>query len=399
LNSAIIVDKANDMELTIFFDRVDEQLYENIGDSDALANQISVHTHQFPNWQSAQIAIVGLQEERGNANNTGCQTGANAIRQALYRLKKHAKSPSIVDLGNLRNGMELEETYLRIKEVCGTLIEKGLFVILIGGSHDLTYGQYMAYESLDRMVSLTCVDSVVNIVPTDHWGRSGVHLLDIATHEHNFLFHLCHLGSQNFLNAPEVSDTMERLHFENLRLGQMRENLSDMEPLIRQADLLSFDLSSVKRSDAPGNKMAPVFGLTAEEACQLAWYAGLSDKLSSVGLYEYNPDLDKEGQTAFVMATMIWYLIDGYCHRKGDLNFDGQHFVRYMVGVSKDAQHTIVFYKSKLSEKWWMEVPYPSKKDSQELLNTLVPCNYSDYQTALNGELPNRWLLMHSKLF
>ncbi|HSK12544.1 MAG TPA: hypothetical protein VK907_04965, partial [Phnomibacter sp.] len=45
-------------------------------------------------------------------------------------------------------------------------------------------------------------------------------------------------------------------------------------------------------------------------ACQICWYAGLSNKLSSIGFYEYNPLEDSKGQTASVIATMIWYLVE-----------------------------------------------------------------------------------------
>lgn len=384
------------MDLSIFFDKVDEQLYENIKDSSAFFHQISAHTLGFPDWQKTKIALVGLLEERGNPANVGCGEAADAIRKQLYALKRNSPSIPISDLGNLRNGPSVEDTYLRLKEIVEILLDKDLFVILLGGSHDLSLGQYQAYEKSGKMVSVLTVDAIVDILPDSSQGKSVGHLHDMISHDPNYLFHLCHLGSQSFLNDPSIADIIEKLHFENVRVGQMRENFSENEPLIRQADMLSFDMSAIKRLDAPGNAQSNVFGLTAEEACQLAWYAGTSDKLSSAGIFEYNPSLDKENQTAFVIATMVWYLVEGYCQRKGDLQFDSQHFTRYMVGI-KGTDEILVFHKNKRSEKWWMEVPYTSK--GKEQAPALVPCSYSDYECALNGELPDRWVLMHAKLF
>lgn len=385
------------MEIKIFFDKVDEQLYENINDNSSFFHHIAVHSHSFPDWQTANIVLIGLEEERGNPVNKGCQYAANSIRKQLYNLKRNTTSILVADLGNLRNGPSHEDTCLRIKEIVEILIENGKFVVLLGGTNDLDYGQYLAYQKWDRMVSMVCIDAVVDILPDSKKGKSVGHLHDIISHDPNYLFHLCHLGSQSFLNDPSIADIFEKLHFEQIRLGQMRENFTHMEPLLRQADLLSFDISAIKKSDAPGSALSHVFGLTGEEACQITWYAGMSDKLSSASFSEFNPLKDEENRTAFVIATMVWYLIEGYGHRKEDVQFDDHHFMRYMVGIGKSTDEILVFYRSKKSEKWWMEVGYstPDKKDRV----AIIPCSYSDYETALNGELPNRWVLMHGKLF
>ncbi len=99
------------------------------------------------------------------------------------------------------------------------------------------------------------------------------------------------------------------------------------------------------------------FGLTGEEACQISWYAGLNEKLSSIGFYEYNPSFDDaQRKTAAVIATMIWYFVEGYYHRKNEQNFRSNDFLKYTVSMPVEPE-VITFYKSKFSEKWWVEVP------------------------------------------
>lgn len=387
------------MELKIFFDKVDEQVYENNLDQSSFLHHISIHNDNFPDWQNSKIVLIGLTEHRENSGNEGIENAPDEIRKSLYSLKRNAKYVKIADLGNLRIGHTVEETRLRIKEICEILIEKDIFVILLGGTQDLALGQYLAYEKTEKMISIVTVDAVVNLFSENDEPESSNHLHHIISHEPNYLFHLSHLASQSFLNDVSVQETMEKLHFENIRIGQMRENFTETEPIIRQADMLNFDISSIKKADAPGNKNANVYGLTAEEACQIAWYSGLNDKLSSAGIYGFNPTFDKDKQTAFVIATMVWYLIDGYNHRKNDVDFESNQFMRYMVSIGKNPEQIIVFYKSKLSEKWWMEVPYPANSNSKMENKSIIPCSYSDYETALNGELPNRWVLMHNKLF
>jgi formiminoglutamase len=58
---------------------------------------------------------------------------------------------------------------------------------------------------------------------------------------------------------------------------------------------------------------------------------------------------------------------------------------------------SISFYKSKMSEKWWMEVPYPQGKEKYAR-NSIVPCSYTDYQLATKGEVPERFISTLAKL-
>jgi formiminoglutamase len=57
----------------------------------------------------------------------------------------------------------------------------------------------------------------------------------------------------------------------------------------------------------------------------------------------------------------------------------------------------ITFYKSKLSEKWWMEVPYQNGRERYSR-NRIVPCSYNDYQVAIRGEVPERYISALAKL-
>jgi formiminoglutamase len=216
-------------------------------------------------------------------------------------------------------------------------------------------------------------------------------------HEPNYLFSYTHLAYQSYLIDPLSVAVLEKLYFEAFRIGQMRTNMQEMEPAIRNADMLSFDITSIKSSDAPGNKNAQPFGLTGEEACQICWYAGMNEKLSSAGFYEYNPSLDDVNKkTASVIATMIWYFIEGYYNRKNEQNFRSNDFLKYSVSMPVEPE-VLTFYKSKFSEKWWMEVPYANGRE-RYARNSIVPCSYNDYQTATKGEVPERFISTLAKL-
>lgn len=385
------------MDLTILFSPVDETLYENLSSSSSFFKNISVFGDKMPEYKNAHIALFGVKEERGTTQNAGTASAPDEIRKKLYSLKRGTGAYRIVDLGNLNIGHDLEETYVRISEVCRILLENNVLPVILGGTHDLDYGQYVAYESLEKLVSLVNVDACLDLEDKNESGANQQHVHKILLHEPNYLFSYTHLAYQSYLIDPFAVSIMEKLYFEAFRIGQIHTNLQEIEPAIRNADLLSFDITAIRSSDAPGNANAQPFGLTGEEACQICWYAGLNEKLSSIGFYEYNPSLDDmHKKTAAVIATMVWYFIEGYYHRKHDQNFRGNDFMKYSVSMPVEPE-VITFYKSKMSEKWWMEVPYPHGHERYSR-NSIVPCSYTDYQTAIKGEVPERYINTLAKL-
>ncbi|HLT74040.1 MAG TPA: formimidoylglutamase [Ohtaekwangia sp.] len=385
------------MDLTILFSPVDESVYSGVTSNASFYRSISVFAERMPDYRDAHIALIGLVDNRGSGIGKGIATAADEVRRKLYNLKRGTGSYRVVDLGNLNPGIDLDETYVRISEVCRMLLESNVLPVLIGGSHDMDYGQYCGYESLEKLVSFVNVDAFIDLEDKGETNPNQQHIHRILLHEPNYLFSYTHLAYQTYLIDPYAVSILEKLYFESFRIGQIRTNIHEIEPAVRNADMLSFDVTAIRSSDAPGNPIAQPFGLTGEEACQICWYAGLNEKLSSIGFYEYNPEFDdSQKKTASVIATMVWYFIEGYYHRKNDQNFRGNDFLKYSVSMPVEPE-VITFYKSKLSEKWWMEVPYP-QGHARYSRNSIVPCSYNDYQVAVKGEIPERYISALAKL-
>jgi len=383
------------MDLNLFFTPVDEALFDKISSVSALVKSINVNSSKIPELRGHDIALIGITEFRGNESNKGIRNATDEIRKKLYQLKRGSGGYRIIDLGNLNNGVDLNETYGRLKEVGEYLIGHGVLPIIIGGSHDISLGQYYSYEGLDKLISVLNVDALLDLEETGPANSS--HLHKMLVHEPNYLFNYSHLAYQTYLIESSSIEVLEKLYFETYRIGMLRQLLEEMEPVIREADMVSFDITAIRSSDAPGNQIAQPFGLTGEEACQITWYAGLNSKLSSIGFYEYNPDFDDDSKkTATVVATMIWYFIEGFYNRKSDNGFISNDYLKYVVEMHSEPS-AIIFYKSKLSDKWWMEVP-SEKSVSIFGRNSLVPCSYADFQTANNGEIPDRYVNAAARL-
>ena len=379
------------MDLTILFSPIDDAIYNKPYPVNSFFKYIKVFGDSIPDFRGAHMAIFGVPEQRGTDTNKGCANAPDEIRKKLYPLKKGNGAYRIVDLGNLNTGIDLDETHVRVSEVCRILLENNVMPLILGGTHDLDYGQYRGYEEMEKLINFLNIDAFLDLEDSKDVNSANQHIHKILLHEPNYLFGYTHLAHQSYLVDPSSAAILEKLHFEAFRVGQMRTDLTEMEPSIRNADLLSFDVTAIRSSDAPGNANAQPFGLTGEEACQLCWYAGMNEKLSSAGFYEYNPAFDDaHKKTASVVATMIWYFVEGFYNRKKESNFKSNDFLKYVVAMPVEPE-TLTFYKSKVTEKWWMEISY-HRPGARYERNSIIACSYSDYQTAQKGEVPERYI-------
>lgn len=359
----------------------------------------SMHTDDsFPELDEIDIAIVGVNESRNSGNNAGCNTAADAVRRYLYQLYGGSFTIRVADLGNINPGHSTEDTYFALRTTIDALIRKNIIPVIIGGSQDLTYPQFLGYKNLEQTINIVAVDSVFDLGNPVADISNTSYLGKIILHQPNYLFNYSNIGYQTYLVDQASLEMMNKLYFDVYRLGQVRDKIEEAEPVIRQADMITFDITAIKHSDAPANPNASPNGFYAEEACQMMRYAGMNDKLSSIGIYEINPDFDVSGKTAHLAAQMIWCFMDGYYGRKSDFpNRTNPDYVRFHV-VLQDEKYEINFYKSKKSDRWWMEIPYPPHQGLKFERHTLIPCSYKDYELAVNNEIPDRWWQTYQKL-
>ncbi|RAI98704.1 arginase family enzyme [Chitinophaga skermanii] len=331
----------------------------------------------WPDISSADIILLGAGEERGSLRNS-TNNAPDAIRAAFYKLYHWHSDVKLADLGNLLTGKTLGDAYAAFTAVVTEMIDAGKIVIILGGSHDLTYAQYKAYASKQYIIEVTVADALIDL----HEGspnRSQNFLMDLFTEQPNYIRHYNHVGFQSYFVQPRMLETLDKLRFDCYRLGRIRENLDDIEPVLRNTDMFSFDISAIRHADAPANTLSPN-GFTGEEACVISRYAGMSAQMSTFGVYGYQHEKDKDGLTAMQIAQMMWYFMDGRSVRnKEAMLHERESFLEFHIAFS-DIHAT--FLKSKKTGRWWMQLPD----------NTYIPCAYSDYLLASNNEIPERWL-------
>lgn len=334
--------------------------------------QVKIFGKEWPDLRDVRIGLIGIGDKE-----------ANAVRSALYEMSFPFEGLQIADLGNARKA---DPAFLipMIRE----LLESGIFPVLIGADAQGTPAQYKAFLSLQQHTSLAVVDERVRYNPGAE-AQAEDYLNDILGNRRSQLFHLALLGIQAHYVDPAVLELLDKKNFEYVGLGRARTNLSELEPIIRDADLLSFHISAIKQLEAPGQAFPTPSGFFTEEACQICRYAGMSDKLKSFGIYGYRKTPDRKGVGAHTVAQMVWYFIDGFFNRKNDFPASTDGLVEYIVEF-KEREFQIVFWKSSKSGRWWMQVPVKTNKKIQR--HRLVPCSYNDYKLAGQEELPDRLL-------
>lgn len=370
-----------------FLRPIDDEIlhYINGLTSQQLGSKMVLHTNeQFPDLNKIKIAIIGVFENRGDKNAIS-DIDLIPVRKELYGLFPGNWDASIADLGDILAGNSIEDTYFAVKKVVASLIKKKIIPIVIGGSQDLTYALYRAYDDLEQMVNMVSIDNKFDFGKESEEVSASSYLTKIIIDEPNNLFNYCNIGYQTYYNSQEEIDLIEKLFFDGYRLGEISNNISLSEPVFRDADLVSIDLSAVKSSDSGNFISFTPNGFNGKEICSLARYAGISDKVSLFGIFNHN----NSAQESAIIAQIIWYFIEGFHYRSYEYPFGSRdNYIKYIVPLEEEE---LVFYKSDKTDRWWIEIPFISNGSNKLKRNTLLPCSYDEYLLACNQELPERW--------
>ena len=343
-----------------------------------LGKHIKVYETQLPDISDADMVIIGAGECRGAGYALNDHASADGIRSALYALYYWHAQVTIADLGNVKIGQTIQDSYAALRTVIAELILQNKKVVVIGGSHDLTLPQYHAYTSIPTLVNAVVTDAKIDLdlearLPADHF------LEELFTGLPNHLNHYAHIAFQSYFMHPHMLETIDKLRFDCFRLGVVREDIEEMEPVIRDSHMMSFDISAIQNAQAPANLITPN-GFNGEESCTLMQYAGMSWKTSTIGLFGYQAELDVNNMTAIQIAQMFWYIMDGVQKGKKEAPLtESDRFKEFHIAFSDIETN---FLQSKSTGRWWMQMHN----------NEWAPCSYKDYLVASNNEIPERWL-------
>ena len=368
----------------------------NLNSSLILGKRINIYSDVSAPLEldDVDIAIIGVNEYRNTHNSVGEDFSLNEVRKTLYNLFPGNWSLNISDLGDLVLGDTVSDTYLALQSIVSELLKNNIIPVIIGGSQDITYANYRSYDYLEKTVNIVNIDPNFDIGDSSKPMKNNSYLGKIILDKPHNLFNYSTLGYQTYFNSQEEIDLMQKLYFEAYRLGELSNNIQNVEPVLRDANIVTLDLKSVRSSEVSSKQKFSPNGFSGKEICAISRYAGISNKVSSFGVYEYIPSIEDEA-TEMLIAQVIWYFIEGVNCRVMDNNFyNTADFQKYTVLVD---EQELIFLKSLKSSRWWVEIPFLQNSNNKLEEHSLLACMHQDYVDASNGVVPERWYKAQKK--
>ncbi|MCW3788618.1 arginase family protein [Plebeiibacterium sediminum] len=330
------------------------------------------------------VAIIGIEDAKNALDNKGVELAADYIRTQLGLLRKTTRELKIIDLGNIK-GNTLDDRYFALREVGSKLIKYQVFVVVLGGAQDYLLPVIQSLTTVDDEIAISLIDSRLDFAVEEVEYSSKSYLSHIKSEFASQIFELNILGVQKYFVGSSQDELMREMCWEYVRLGDIRnENIKYTEPFLRDADVVGFDVGAIQSSYIPYYNNINVNGLTGYEACQIAWYSGLSDKLKFFCLQEYNPSLDIDRKGTMLCAQIIWHLLEGESLKITEVpSVESENYKIFVVHLHNFNQD-IRFYTNRVNGRWWIEVPW---KESIRLLS----CSKDVYDDTQKGNLPDKW--------
>lgn len=345
-----------------------------------LGRNLRIHSRQdgFPEIKDIKIAIVTLEPRLSRGESIHLR-----FRQQFYQLFSGNWDFVCADLGILKAGESPEDTLFALQTLVQEMHQRNILTIIVGGEQENTLGLFRGLSKMNTFVNLTSIDSRLD------FGASGVlvseesYMSKIITEKPNNLKQFSNLGYQSYFVSQEELDLMQKLFFDAYRLGEITADIHESEPILRDTDILSVDFNAIKANELDYNNGNPN-GFDGTQICSLMRYAGLSDRLSVLGLF----DMPSTSRSDQLLAQMVWYVLEGYCYRVNEYPFSIHEPCKKFVVPQE--QEMLIFFRSEKSQRWWIEVPkdrtYNNKRET-----TLLPCAEKDYRMAQKGDIPARW--------
>ena len=180
-----------------------------------IGNYIYMFDGKEPDLHEFNIAIIGICEDRNNVHNAGAAKAPDYVRREFYSLFMPPvdKEFRVIDLGNILPGETVRDTYFALASIMIELITHKVIPVIIGGSHDIMYGQYLGYKDLHTLINVVNVDERVDMLETPGSNMDASNfVMKVLTHSPNYLFNYSHVGYQTYLNDSKAVETLESLN-------------------------------------------------------------------------------------------------------------------------------------------------------------------------------------------
>ena len=198
-----------------------------------------------------------------------------------------------------------------------------------------------------------------------------------------YLYNLGIIGHQSHLSNNIVIYDDPSIGIYTHRLGDLRDKINACEPIIRSSDIFAINLNALKFSEAPNQSDPQPIGFTLEEACQLAYYAGRSERNKVFCIWGIDNTIDQQIIGLRVINTLWWYFLYGIEFRLDAYPPVEEKMTSYTLDTPIEGMY-LAFYKDDSQQKWWLKNPVNNSALSSH--HPFIACDYEDYSLAVNQQ-------------
>eukprot|EP01101_Sappina_pedata_P010129 TRINITY_DN6303_c0_g1_i1.p2 TRINITY_DN6303_c0_g1~~TRINITY_DN6303_c0_g1_i1.p2 ORF type:complete len:316 (-),score=121.55 TRINITY_DN6303_c0_g1_i1:1-864(-) len=283
------------------------------------------------------IILLGFPRDEGVARNGGRPGASSApatFRQLLRRcgavdnreLNIDLSRLSVGDLGDVSSSQllpDIEEAWMELEaKVLSILDDHKAIPFVIGGGNDQSFSNASALlrSAGAGNVGVINIDAHFDVRPQknglEHSGSPFRQLLETQGFKGQNFVEFAAQGTQcSAVHADYITSKGGRIHW----LSQIKKD-GVVSQFVKILDsfpenvFVSFDLDSVRGSDAPGVSAPGVIGLSAQEALEICFEAGRCPKVKLFDLSEFNPTVE-DYRTGKLVTNMFVYFAMGVARR------------------------------------------------------------------------------------
>ena len=321
------------------------------------------------------IVLLFVSDYRG-ANGDAESQDFTGIRREFYKLSQLDFDIPIIDLGDLVSGKTPQDSHYILQEVLSVCHQKGAIPVIVGGSNDLAFSLFSALNYHQQDINYTQISNLVSL-KQDEEIHESTFLSKILGSKNFSVKNYHHLGYQKHLNEMDSVNLIKEVQFDIIRLAEMMNSTEKTEPYFRKADLVTINCDAIETFSEAFSMNPQVNGLNRREICAYMKEIGLSEKLKSVGIFNYNIYSDSQLNHQ-LLAQMIWYLIEGITIQKSHPK--EKSYETFFVLIN-DEQYA--FKRDVFNNLWYF--------GEDENIDNCIPCSRSDFDEAKRGFLSPRF--------
>jgi len=278
--------------------------------------------------EDTRLVLIGFPSDEGVKLNWGRSGAAKApdhIRTALYKmtpspdqfLSFYYLMENTVDLGNLNISGDVEADQDLLGQVIADYLDQDIIPIILGGGHETAFGHFSGYIHAHKKCHILNWDAHTDVRKLkEEKAHSGSPFRQAILDPSG----ICQSYTVAGLLPYSVSNN--HLDFITEHNGSFymkkdlnREKIDHIFENYQSPVMVTFDIDAIDQAYAPGVSAPAVHGMKPDLFMHAAYSAGKCRHAHSFDFVEFNPDYDRDSQTAKLTALAVWNCFAGLSER------------------------------------------------------------------------------------